>query len=165
MQACRDERTRHWLSTLPSPYTDEDAATYLSLCRAHASSGTGLFLAMADPADDRCIGSIAVMNLQGDDRTLGEIGYWTHPDARGRGVMTEAVHRIVRHALVPTDGGGLGLRRLVLRAAAGNVASQHVAQTNGFVRTGVQRQAERLGDGSFDDLVDYDLLASQWPGR
>ncbi len=165
VQACRDERTRHWLSTLPSPYTDEDAATYLSLCRAHASSGTGLFLAMADPADDRCIGSIAVMNLQGEDRTLGEIGYWTHPDARGRGVMTEAVHRIVRHALVPTDGGGLGLRRLVLRAAAGNVASQHVAQTNGFVRTGVQRQAERLGDGSFDDLVDYDLLASQWPGR
>jgi len=160
-----DGRTRHWLSTLPSPYTDEDAATYLSLCRAHASSGTGLFLAMADPADDRCIGSIAVMNLQGDDRTLGEIGYWTHPDARGRGAMTEAVHRIVRHAFAPVDGGGLGLRRLVLRAAAGNDASQHVAQANGFVRTGVQRHAERLGDGSFDDLVDYDLLATQWPGR
>ena len=167
VEACREERTRHWLSTLPCPYTEEDAASYLSLCRAHASSGTGLFLAMADPRDDRCIGSLAVMNmnLTSEDPTTGEIGYWTHPDARGRGVMTEAVHRIVRHAFAPKEDGGLGLRRLVLRAAAGNAASQHVAETNGFVRTGVQRQAERLGDGSYDDLVDYDLLASEWPAR
>jgi len=165
VEACGDERNRHWLSTLPSPYTDEHAATYLSGCRARASAGTGLVLAIADAADNRCVGSIAVMGLAGDDQTAGEIGYWSHPDARGRGVMSEAVHLVVRHAFAPVEDGGLGLRRLVLRAAAGNAASRHVAERNGFVQTGVQRQAELLGDGSYDDLVDYDLLAAEWIGR
>ena len=27
----------------------------------------------------------------------------------------------------------------------------------------MQRQAERLGDGSYDDLVDFDLLATDTP--
>ena len=162
VEACREHRTRHWLAGLPLPYTAENAAAYLASCRAHARAGTGLFLAMADPGDDRCVGSIAVMGLRGEDPTSGEFGYWTHPDARGHGLMTEAVARLVRHAFAPLDAGGLGLRRLTLRAAAGNAASQHVAETTGFVRTGLQRQAEHLGDGSFDDLVDYDLLTSQW---
>jgi RimJ/RimL family protein N-acetyltransferase len=165
VEACRDERTGHWLATLPSPYTDDHAATYVSQCHSHAGAGTGLFLAMADPSDDRCIGSVAVMDLASGDQTTGEIGYWTHPDARGRGVMTEAVHRIVAHAFAPAENGGLGLRRLVLRSAAGNAASQHVAEANGFSRTGVQRKAERLGDGSYDDLVDHDLLAEEWLAR
>jgi RimJ/RimL family protein N-acetyltransferase len=74
--------------------------------------------------------------------------------------MTEAVRVLVEHAFRSAADGGLGLRRLELRAAAGNVASQHVAEANGFRRTGMRRQAERLGDGSFDDLVDYDLLVT-----
>ena len=53
---------------------------------------------------------------------------------------------------------------MALKAAAGNGASQHVAEANGFRRTGLERQAERLGDGSYDDLVDYDRLATDDPG-
>ncbi len=162
VEACRDERTRLWLGRLPHAYTLVDAAAYLLHCHVHAAHGTGLFLAAADPADDRCLGSVAVMELGGDDPTTGEIGYWAHPDGRGRGVMSEAVGRVVRHAFAPQEDGGLGLRRLVLRAAVGNDASHRVATTNGFLRTGVARRAERLGDGSFVDLVDYDLLEQEW---
>jgi RimJ/RimL family protein N-acetyltransferase len=100
------------------------------------------------------------MGLGGPDPTSGEVGYWAHPAARGTGVTTEAVGLLVRHAFSPVAEGGLGLRRLLLKAAVGNDASQHVAETNGFHRTGVERQAERLGDGSYADLVDYDLLVT-----
>ena len=120
---------------------------------------------MAEPDDDRCVGSIALIDLGGTDATAGESGYWTHPDSRGRGVMTEAVRLLVRHAFAPVESGGLGMRRLDLRTAAGNSASQHVTERNGFVRTGLQGQAERLGDGSYDDLVAFDLLASEWTPR
>jgi RimJ/RimL family protein N-acetyltransferase len=74
--------------------------------------------------------------------------------------MTEAVGLLVAHAFRPVSKGGLGLRRLELQSAAGNSASQHVAEANGFRRTGMRRQAERLDDGSFDDLVDYDRLVT-----
>ena len=153
----------HWLSGLPNPYTPEHAGDYIRRCRGQAPLGTGLFLAMADLDDDACVGSIALMDLGGMDPTTGEVGYWAHPAARGRGMTSEAVALLSAHAFRPTTEGGLGLRRLVLKAAAGNAASQHVAESNGFHRTGMQRQAERLGDGSYDDLVDYDLLATDPP--
>ncbi len=108
---------------------------------------------------------MALIDLGGTDATAGGSGYWTHPDSRGRGVMTEAVRLLVRHAFAPVESGGLGMRRLDLRTAAGNSASQHVTERNGFVRTGLQGQAERLGDGSYDDLVAFDLLASEWTPR
>jgi RimJ/RimL family protein N-acetyltransferase len=164
VEGCRDGRSKHWLAGLPDPYTLDDALAYLRWCRGEAIAGRGLFLAMADPDDDVCVGSIALTKLSQEDPTSGEVGYWAHPAARGSGVTTAAVRRLAEHAFETASQGGLGLRRLELRAAAGNVASQHVAEANGFHRTGMRRQAERLGDGSWDDLVDYDLLAADLHG-
>ncbi len=62
-----------------------------------------------------------------------EIGYWAHPDARGRGVMSEACGLAVRHAFTPPTTGGLGLQRLRISAAEGNAASHRVIVANGFV--------------------------------
>lgn len=160
VEGCSDERSQQWLSGLPNPYTLEHAEAYIRFCRGQAALGTGLYLAIAQPDNDLCVGSVAVMKLGGLDPTTGEVGYWAHPAARGRGQMSEAVRLITDHAFRPTAEGGLGLRRLVLKAAAGNGASQHVAEANGFRRTGQQRQAERLGDGGYDDLVDFDRLAT-----
>jgi RimJ/RimL family protein N-acetyltransferase len=163
VEAGTEERTRLWLAGLPDPYTLEQAAAYVRYCHAQAALGKGLFLAVADPADDRCIGMVAVMDLGGMDPTTGEVGYWTHPEARGRGVMTEAVGLLAGHAFRETAQGGLGLRRLELRAAVDNAASQRVAEANGFHRTGMRRLAERLGDGRYVDLVDYDRLVDDGP--
>jgi RimJ/RimL family protein N-acetyltransferase len=95
------------------------------------------------------------MDMLGINPTSGEIGYWMHPAARGRGLMTEAVRMVVRHALDPE---GLDRRRLVLYAAADNPASNAVAIAAGYQHYGTQRAAERLGDGSYDDLHGYELL-------
>jgi RimJ/RimL family protein N-acetyltransferase len=105
------------------------------------------------------------MDLRSALGTAGEIGYWAHPDARGRGVMSQAVRLAVRHAFIPRADGGLGRRRLRLNAADGNTASQHIARANGFVQVGRDRQGEPLGDGTFADLVRFDLLVDQWPVR
>ena len=54
------------------------------------------------PTDDRCLGSISLEGL-GGYAPRGEIGYWAHPDARGRGVITEAVRLVTAYA----EGSGL----------------------------------------------------------
>ena len=56
------------------------------------------------------------------------------------------------------DPGGLDRRRLSLYAASGNGASKAIAVAHGFRYYSTQRQAEPLGDGTFDDLDGYDLL-------
>jgi [ribosomal protein S5]-alanine N-acetyltransferase len=164
VQGCSDPVTRHWLADLPAPYTAREALSYIMGREEEHASGRGIYWAAADPETDRCVGSFGLMDLH---RSTGraEIGYWVHPAAGGRGVASQACQLIVRHAAIPVGDGGLGLDRLTLHAAASNHASQHVAENAGFVRTGRQRAAERLGDGTVDDLLDYDLICADVADR
>lgn len=159
-EACADVRTQAWLPQLPSPYTVSDAQWYVRSREEQHASARGLYWCVADADDDRCLGSIAVFGLAGPD-PAPEIGFWTHPAERGRGVMTEAVRMVVRHAVIPAQDGGLGLPRVTVRAASRNTASNAVAIAAGFTRTGVLRQGERLRDGTVDDFVLYDVLAAE----
>jgi len=112
---------------------------------------------MADPVTDSYLGQISLSGVH--HRREAELGYWTHPDARGRGVTTEACRLLVRHCFVPVEDGGLGLHRLTADAASGNLASQHVLERAGFERTGLARQDTLLPDDTWADSVTYDQLA------
>jgi ribosomal-protein-alanine N-acetyltransferase len=154
-EACSDPLSRHFLSALPQPYSVATARAYVDDCVWQAATGAKATWAVADRRTDELLGNIAVMDLLGLAADHGEIGYWLHPDARGRGLMTEATRLVVEHAL---DPDGLDRRRLALHAAVDNPASNAVALAAGFTLFGTQRAAERLGDGSFDDLNGYELL-------
>ena len=104
---------------------------------------------MADAGDDRCLGAISLEGFGGYSQRA-EIGYWAHPDARGRGVLTEATRRVTAHA----EETGL-VDSLLVRAAAGNTASRRVATEAGYREVGVLPRCEPLGDGTRDDLVLY----------
>ncbi len=77
--------------------------------------------------------------------------------------MTEACRLAVRHAFVPVEDGGLGLPRVSILHAEGNVGSQRVIERNGFTRTGRERAAATLRDGKVVDHLVYDLLATEFP--
>lgn len=156
-EACSDPVTRHWLNTLVAPYTPDDARTFLHRSTWLAAIGQNVSWAVADAESDEMLGNVSIMDLLGPNPGTGEVGYWTHPVARGRGITTAAVRAALPHAF---DPDGLGLERLSLLAAAGNTASRTVATRSGFTQVGVEREAELLGDGTVDDLVTYDLLAS-----
>ncbi|HLN76299.1 MAG TPA: GNAT family N-acetyltransferase [Nocardioidaceae bacterium] len=160
VEACSDERSARWLPLLPSPYTLHDAHEYIEARREQRATGHGVTWAVADPETDELLANITIFDLGfGKD---AEIGYWAHPAARGRGVMTEACGLVVRHAFVPEEDGGMGLRRLRIIAAEGNVASRKVIEANGFVETGRMRQENPMRDGSYADTIYYDLLASEY---
>jgi len=159
VEACNDETTRHWLVDIPVPYTESDARIHRESVLADHAGGSAIYWAVAD-ASDRMLAEIGLFGLRAGVSQAGEIGYWTHPGARCRGVMTEAARLVARHALLPREDGGLGLSRVQIRAATGNLASQRVALKAGFQPTGRDRQAERLRDGSMDDDLRYDLVAA-----
>ena len=166
VEACTDEVSQHWLPGLPRPYAAPQGRWYVTSREDAHAAGQGVFWCVADPVDDRCLASIALMDLVPShpaDRPSGEVGYWSHPDARGTGALTEAVRAVLRHALLPAEDGGLGLDRVTLRAAEGNRASQRVAEKAGFTLVGRQRQGERLRDGSLQDFLVYDVLRAELP--
>jgi RimJ/RimL family protein N-acetyltransferase len=62
-------------------------------------------------------------------RSRAEIGYWTVPWARRRGVATRGLR-----LLSQWTAAALAVRRLELYAEPGNLASQQVAEAAGYVR-------------------------------
>jgi len=151
-----DADTQHWLAFMPR---DPDAAAgrrYLEHVTDRLAANHTVTWAFCTPDDGRLLGAVGIYRLDAEP----ELGYWTHPDARGRGLTSRAAAVAVAHAFRPAADGGLGLERLAGHAAAGNAPSLAVLARVGMQRVGVQRRAARTGDGTPVDLVAYDLLAS-----
>ncbi len=158
VEACTDERTRTW-ARLPTPYTLETAAEFMHTRQEGMASGTCVHWAVADPDSDELLGVVNLFDIEhGVD---GELGFWAHPRARGRGLMTEAARLACRHAFIPLEDGGLGLGRVTAYAGVHNTASRHVIESAGFRPYGVERRGLTLGDGSTSDLACYDLLVAE----
>ncbi len=158
VEACRDERTRHWLTLIPQPFTEDEARRFVESLTEVRAVAAGVTWAVADPATDVLLGNVGLFDIAGGQ---AEVGYWTHPDARGRGVMTQACGIAVRHGFVPVEDGGLGLRRVRVRSAEGNAASVRVIEENGFTPVGRDRRAIRVGESTYADALVYDLLAEE----
>lgn len=154
-----DRRTAAWLSTLPTPYTAEHARSFLRSREELRATGRGVPWAVADPHTDEQVGDIALFDL--DPGRQAELGYWAHPSVRGRGVTSEACALAVRHAVLPSEDGGLGLRRVYAHAADGNDASRRVLAAAGFREVGRERSGYALRDGSLVDSICYDVLAAE----
>lgn len=145
-----DTQSRHWFAQ--SGRTTDDVRRALHRSWWLAAKGERATWTVADPHDDRFLGQIVIDGVR---ESSPEIGYLTHPDARGRGLTSAAVRVAVEHAL---DADGLDLRRLELHAAVGNAASLAIAARAGFVEFGRRTAAEPLGDGTRADLIGFERI-------
>lgn len=75
---------------------------------------------------------------------------------RGRGLGTDAVATLLRHAFA-----NLGLHRVELEVLADNAPAIRCYEALGFVREGARKEARFL-DGAFVDLVLMRMLAAEW---
>lgn len=100
---------------------------------------------------------LASVSLHSIDRLQGdaEIGYWTAPPARGRGLAAVAVDAVCRWAF-----GALPIDRVELCHAVENTASARVAEKAGFTLEGRLRRSYRYGDGVKHDELLWSRLAA-----
>lgn len=161
VEGCQDAATQRWLGGLPSPYADANAADFVVRHGETAAAGTAATFVVADRDDDRLLATIELFTVS----TLtasAEVGYWVHPDARGRGVATEATRLVLRHALLPTEVGGLGLARVTAHAAVANVASRGALARSGMTEVGVEHLGTRTRDGLADAVL-FEVLSPASP--
>ena len=132
--ACQDPEVVAW-TTVPSPYTREDAEKFLDLMvRPGWVRGDQLVWAVRAAGEPRLQGLIGV---HGVAERAGEIGYWMAPWGRRRGLLGRATSLVVDHAL---DPAGLDLVRLHWVAVVGNWPSRRVAWRAGFRLEGTGRK-------------------------
>ncbi len=155
--ACQDPEIVRW-TRVPEPYGEVDAEAYL-LERYHSThaGATAPFAIASSENLDLLLGSISILRLAWE-HLRGEVGYWLAPEARGQGHATRALMLISRWGF-----DALGLERIDLLAATGNLPSQHVAERAGFSREAVLRSYMR-GKDERQDMVAFGLLAGAGGG-
>jgi RimJ/RimL family protein N-acetyltransferase len=146
-EACQDEEIQRWIPVIPRPYRMEDARAYVS---GELGFGPHQY---AVTREGRVVGAIG---MRVNESRTGHIGYWCVPEARGRGVTSDALHTLCRHAL-----DELGLERLELITDPDNVGSRRVAEKVGFRQEGVLRSHLLHPDGRRRDSVMFSLLPGE----
>ncbi len=135
-EACQDPDIQRW-TTLPSPYTRADARGFVGGHTTAAwSTGTAAPLGVFDLHTGQLLSANGLASVN-PVRNSADLGYWTAPWARGRGVALTATRAVATWAFAH-----FGLARLTWSAEIGNHASRLVALRAGFQISGEQRMAQ-----------------------
>jgi RimJ/RimL family protein N-acetyltransferase len=158
-QACQDRKIVRY-TTVPSPYTEDDARAFLAFSRAGFEDGTAAPMVIVAPATGALLGTCGIVDHDTRDLTA-EIGYWVANHARGSGVASAATRLVCRWAFE-----ALGVERIHLEAATENAGSNAVARAVGFRLEGTLRSAASVGDdgrrgGERMDVNVYGLLPGE----
>ena len=120
-----------WMSdSFPQPYTLEIAQHWVA--RGHIDFGGDNW---AIACGDEAVGGCGIVPQQGPLRCNAEVGWWLAQAHWGRGVVTKVAQALVARAFENPQ-----ITRVFAPIHAGNARSMRVAEKNGFVLEGVQRQ-------------------------
>lgn len=159
VETASDAVFQQMLPHSPLPRAVEDVPAYLGRVRLSEANGGRVAWCVADRETDVALGNVALFEFDTDEPDgTAQVGYWAHPEGRGRGVMAAAVDALCTWSMRSQDDGGLGLRRLFLLTAQSNIASQRLAERAGFVRVGTERASAETADGGWEDNALYDRL-------
>ncbi|MGZ2371572.1 GNAT family N-acetyltransferase [Ancylomarina sp. YFZ004] len=96
-----------------------------------------------------------LIGFKGNDKQnkRTEIGYWLSESYQKKGIVTQSVKSLCEIAF-----DELGMNRIQIRCAVGNLPSKKIPQSLGFVLEGVERDGEKLTGGVYTDLEVYSKL-------
>lgn len=104
---------------------------------------------------DSHVGNVSVWWVSQQNH-VGEIGYWVRSDMTSQGVGTEITAKAMQIGFEE-----IGLHKIVLRIAVGNVGSEHIARKLGYTFEGTLRDEVKVGNRWLDHTV-WSLLDREW---
>ncbi|MGW3273526.1 GNAT family N-acetyltransferase [Streptomyces kronopolitis] len=161
-----DELVAAW-TEVPQPYTRAAARSWVAEdAPAERTAGRGIDFAVTEFLTQRLVGVVRLGNTDWRLRST-ELSYIVASWARGEGYASEAALATAQWVFHDQK-----FERLELRTAAGNTASQQVAQKIGCISEGVLRNAfiarSRTEDGGWTDirtdLIVWSLLPEDLDG-
>ena len=147
---CHANNYKIWLNlrdAFPHPYTRQDARAYIRSVRERVPETT-----FAIAVGEEAVGSIGFVLRHDVERVSAEIGYWLAEPFWGRGITTEALVAVTRHA-IDTHG----LTRIYALPFAFNIGSCRVLEKAGYVLEARLRQSA-IKDGKVTDQMQYAFI-------
>jgi ribosomal-protein-serine acetyltransferase len=144
---------REWLPWVDGVKTVSDTADFIRTTERRTAEGHGFSFAIW--YQQAIVGTVGHHFVDRNSRST-QIGYWVAAAVQRRGIMTRACAGILDVSFTR-----LGLHRVELRCATGNLRSCRIAERLGFQHEGVLREAEWLYDHFVDHNL-YGLLDREW---
>ena len=139
---------------LPFPYTEQDAAEYIT---AMLSADENESFAFAITLDDRAIGSIGAFRQSNIHRQTAELGYYLAEEYWGQGIMTGAIRQICGLLFENTD-----ILRIFAEPFSYNSGSRRALEKAGFCCEGIMKN-NAVKNGKVLDMALYSLTRSTEP--
>ncbi|MEV4570642.1 GNAT family protein [Nonomuraea sp. NPDC049419] len=149
-EACGDAVTGRFLPWLPRPYAVEEALAEVKRAAVRWEDGGAAY---AIVRDGRYAGG--VWASPPDHYETAGLGCLVAPWARGGGVAATAVRAVTDWLF------DHGVRRVEVQAEVENVPALRMAYRSGFVEEGRRRDAVRLRDGRWADVVTFARLRGE----
>jgi len=136
--------SRYMMNRFPRPYTLENAYEFI----AHANSESPPSL-LAISIEGIAVGGIGLHRQSDISIMNAELGYWLGEAYWGKGIMTDAVIRMIEYGFINFD-----FNRIFARPFGSNLASQKVLEKAGFILE-ARFYGTFLKDGIFEDELVY----------
>lgn len=139
------DRHRHFLSDFVdwTSFTKEpsDTEAFIQRCTQEAEQGKSYTWAICYQGE--AVGTISFNSPIDWENKTAMFGYWLSPEVQGKGIVTQAVNRLIAET---ADS----FQHYVLKCAVHNQRSNAVAQRCGFTFVKTLPQAEKIGDIYWD---------------
>ncbi|MEO6167004.1 MAG: GNAT family N-acetyltransferase [Chitinophagales bacterium] len=121
-----DERILEFID-IPKASTLEDALAFIHKINKGIAENESIFWGIQLKERPLLIGSICLWNISKEENS-GEIGYMLHPDSQGKGIMQEALEKVIEFGFI-----NLKLKTVVADVHPNNLKSIQLLKKNGFV--------------------------------
>ncbi|KFF04415.1 GNAT family N-acetyltransferase [Flavobacterium reichenbachii] len=138
---------------IPRPLVknDQEALDHIAMIEDKINTNTGINWGITIKNDPKLLGIIGYYRLQ-PENYRAEIGYMLLPDFHGKGIIPEAVNRLIKYGFED-----LKLHSIEAVIDPGNIGSEKVLQKCGFIKEAHLKESE-FWEGKFLDKVIYSLL-------
>lgn len=160
LRAALDACDAHLRPMIPfmkdEPRSLKQTAWWLREIRAAFDLGQMFRYAVFDAAEQNLLGENMLLTRVGPGGL--EIGYWTHKDAIGKGIATEASCAMIRVAFELER-----VKRVEIMCAPENKASASIPARLGFTHEATLKKRALNSDGDIVDLMVWSLFADDYP--
>jgi len=144
-----------WAGTLlfTYPLDERQLKAYLHSSRGNHTQSR-VFKVVNEQAE--IVGHIELGAINRQNGSASICRVFLDPNHRGKGICVEMVRKLLQLGF-----GELGLRRIDLRVYGFNTAAIGCYEHAGLVREGLLRQAQRVGDQTWDTVI-MAILRAEW---
>ena len=145
------ETVGRWLPWCREGYARDDSVAWIAHAQASWQLEELFAFAIVDEADGSVAGGVGLNQFNRQHRSAN-LGYWVRQSRQGQGIAPRAVPAVARFGFE-----ALGLVRVEIVAAEGNLASRRCAEKAGARFEGIGRQRLVMGEEVLDAAV-YSLI-------